>query len=71
MKRYFIILVILIASLLIIAGCGQRCGNNPIGATGGGNNGSGFLNSDIDSTYVVYTTPAGQTQQPTQTETTK
>jgi hypothetical protein len=68
MRRNIVILTILIACALLFMSCGQLVGNNPIGATGGGENGYGVLNSYCDTLYVVNSVPIGPMQQSTQAE---
>ncbi len=65
MKTYKIIIALFMASLLLLAACGQIAGNNPLGATGGGENGYGILDS---SSYEYYNLLANLPQPPVQEE---
>ena len=49
MKKLFILFLVAIAASLVILACGARDGNNPVGATGGADNGYGITTADTVS----------------------
>ncbi len=64
MKADRIIMALFMASLLLLTACGQIYGNSPTGATGGGNNGYGILDSSFSyDDYLLVNLPQPPVQQ--------
>ncbi len=64
MRYLKIVIALALLGILIIAGCGNRVGNNTLGATGGGENGYGYLSSSYrDSVRTANAEPSQQVEQ--------
>ena len=59
MKHFKIIIAMALLAMLILAGCGNRVGNNTLGATGGGDNGYGYLSASPEDLPTAANTEIG------------